>query len=93
MENQASAAKQAVGFYTFDCGFLEDATWNALCAIAAEQDCTVDDLCLTIGHEFPDADFTQAARSYVLRHYAAPYFCGLLTRARAREMAWIRPVI
>ena len=26
---------------------------------------------LTIGHEVPDADFTQAARYTVLRHYAA----------------------
>jgi len=51
--------------------FLEDATWNARCDIAGELDCTVDDLCLTIGHEFPDADFTRAARYTVLRHYAA----------------------
>jgi hypothetical protein len=45
--------------------FLEHATWNALCDIARERDCTVDDLCLNIGNEFPDADFTQAARYYV----------------------------
>jgi hypothetical protein len=74
------------GFYTFDCGFLEDATWNALCAIAAEQDCTVDDLCLTIGHEFPDADFTQAARSYVLRHYAAKIPDGLALPPELRAL-------
>jgi hypothetical protein len=54
----------------FDCAFLEDATSNARCDIADERDCTVDDLCLTVGHELPDADFTQAARYTVLRHYA-----------------------
>jgi predicted DNA-binding ribbon-helix-helix protein len=60
------------GFYGFDTVFVEDATWNVLCDIAREQDCTVDDLCLTIGDEFPDtADFTQTARYYVLRHLAA----------------------
>jgi predicted DNA-binding ribbon-helix-helix protein len=56
------------GFYGFDTVFVEEATWKALCGIAGEKDCTVDDLCLTIGHEFPDADFTQTARYYVLRH-------------------------
>jgi predicted DNA-binding ribbon-helix-helix protein len=45
--------------------FLVHATWNALCDIARERDCTVDDLCLNIGNEFPDADFTQAAQYYV----------------------------
>lgn len=35
------------GFYGFDCVFLEDITSNALCDIANERDCTVDDLCLT----------------------------------------------
>ena len=65
------------GFHDFDCVFLEDATWNALCDIAGELDCTVDDLCLTIGHEFPNADFTQAARYTVLRHYAAKIPAGL----------------
>jgi predicted DNA-binding ribbon-helix-helix protein len=59
------------GFYGFDCLVLEDATWNALGDIAQERDCTVDDLCLRIGDEFPDADFAQAARYYVLRHIAA----------------------
>jgi predicted DNA-binding ribbon-helix-helix protein len=42
--------------------FLEDATWNALCDIARERDCIVDDLCLNIDNEFPNADFTSAAR-------------------------------
>ena len=59
------------GFYGFHCVFLEDVTSNALCDIANERDCTVDDLCLTVRHEMPDADFTQAARYTVLRHYAA----------------------
>jgi predicted DNA-binding ribbon-helix-helix protein len=60
------------GFYGFDTVFVEDATWKVLCDIAREQDCTVDDLCLTIANEFPDAaDFTQTARYYVLRHLAA----------------------
>jgi hypothetical protein len=36
-----------------------------------EQDCTVDKWCLNISTEFRDADFTQAARYYVLRHLAA----------------------
>jgi hypothetical protein len=35
---------------------------DALCETAREQGCTVDELCLTIGNEFPDADFTQTAR-------------------------------
>ena len=58
------------GFYGYDYVFLEDATWYALCEIAREQGCTVDELCLTIGNEFPDADFTQGARYYVLRYLA-----------------------
>jgi predicted DNA-binding ribbon-helix-helix protein len=59
------------GFYGYDYVFLEDAAWNALREIAREQGCSVDELCLTIGDEFPDADFAQAARYYVLRHIAA----------------------
>jgi predicted DNA-binding ribbon-helix-helix protein len=51
--------------------FLEDAAWNALHEIAREQGCTADELCLTIGDEFPDADFAQSARYYVLRHIVA----------------------
>jgi Ribbon-helix-helix domain len=58
------------GFYGYDNVFLEDATWNALCEIAHEKGNTVDELCLMIGDEFPDADFAQAARYYVLRHIA-----------------------
>jgi Ribbon-helix-helix domain len=41
------------GFYGYDYVFLEDATWNALREIACEQGCTVDELCLVIGDEFP----------------------------------------
>jgi predicted DNA-binding ribbon-helix-helix protein len=59
------------GYYGFDTVFVEDVTWKVLCDIAREQDCTVDDLCLTISNEFPAAaDFTQAARYYVLRTLA-----------------------
>jgi hypothetical protein len=36
------------GFYGFDTVFLEDATWNALCEIARERGCTVDELCSDI---------------------------------------------
>jgi predicted DNA-binding ribbon-helix-helix protein len=66
--------------------FVEDATWNALCDIAREQHGTVDDLCLTIGDEFSDAaDFTQAARYYVLRPLAAklPHSIDLPPELRA----------
>jgi Ribbon-helix-helix domain len=59
------------GFYGYDYVFLEDATWNALREIAIEQGSMADELCRTIGDEFPDADFAQAARYYVLRHIAA----------------------
>jgi hypothetical protein len=31
------------GVYGYDYVFLEDATWNALCHIAREEDCTVDE--------------------------------------------------
>jgi hypothetical protein len=41
-------------FYGHDYVFLEDATWHALCHIALDQDCTVDELCchidLNLGH-------------------------------------------
>jgi hypothetical protein len=37
------------GFYGFDTVFVEEATWKALCGIAGEKDCTVDDLCLQKG--------------------------------------------
>jgi hypothetical protein len=59
------------GFYGYDYVFLEDATWNALREIACEQGCTVDELCLSVGDEFPDASLAQAARYYVLRYLAA----------------------
>jgi hypothetical protein len=64
-ERSGDTSTTGYTFYGFDCVFLEDATWNALCGIAVEPDYTVDDLCLNIGNEFPDADFTQAARYYV----------------------------
>jgi hypothetical protein len=59
------------GFYGHDYVFLEDATWNALGEIACEQGCTVDELSLAVGYEFPDAYLAQAARYYVLRYLAA----------------------
>jgi predicted DNA-binding ribbon-helix-helix protein len=75
------------GFYGFDTVFVEDATWKVLCDIAREQDCTVDELCLTIGDEFPDAaDFTQAARYYVLRHIAAKIPDGLALPPELRTL-------
>jgi len=49
--------------------FLEDATWNPLYDIARERDCVADDSSLNIGNEFPDADFTQAGRYYLLRQF------------------------
>jgi predicted DNA-binding ribbon-helix-helix protein len=56
------------GFYGYDYVFVEDATWNALCHIARQQGCTVDELCshidLTFAHG--DAPFAPAARAYVL---------------------------
>jgi predicted DNA-binding ribbon-helix-helix protein len=57
------------GFYGYDYVFLEDATWNALCDIACERGCTVDELCKEIEFNFaPDEDFAPAARRYVLRY-------------------------
>lgn len=61
------------GFYGFDYVFLEDATWNALCEIAQECGCTVDELCKDIEFNFAsDEDFAPAARAYVL-HYIAEH--------------------
>ena len=56
------------GFYGYDYVFVEDATWNALCHIAREQGCTVDELCSYIDLNFAhgDAPFAPAARAYVL---------------------------
>jgi predicted DNA-binding ribbon-helix-helix protein len=52
--------------------YLEDATWNALCGIAREQDRTVDELCVDIENAAAaDASFAQAARYYVFDHIAA----------------------
>jgi predicted DNA-binding ribbon-helix-helix protein len=57
------------GFYGFDTVFLEEATWKALCEIARERGCTVDELCSDIELNFaPGEPFEQAARFYVLRH-------------------------
>jgi hypothetical protein len=81
--------------------FLEHATWNALCDIARERDCTVDDLCLNIGNEIPDANFTQAARYYVCansprqspdrdeawRGIAGDRCCGRCNQLRIRDLS------
>jgi predicted DNA-binding ribbon-helix-helix protein len=59
------------GFYGYDYVFLEDATWNALCEIADERGCTVDELCKDIELNFaPGESFTPAARRYVMRYLA-----------------------
>ena len=58
------------GLYGFDWVFLEDATWTPV-RHCSRTGLHVDDLCLNIGNEFPDADFTRAARYYVLRQLAA----------------------
>jgi Ribbon-helix-helix domain len=59
------------GVYGYDYVFLEDATWNALRAIAGDEDCTVDDLCAHIDLNFAHGgDFAPAARLYVLRYVA-----------------------
>ena len=58
-------------FYGYDYVFLEDATWHALCHIAVDQGCTVDDLCSHIDLNFAgDEPFAVAARRYVLRYVA-----------------------
>ena len=52
--------------------YVEDATWNALCGIAREQDWSVDALCVEIQNAAAaDASFAQAARYYVFDHIAA----------------------
>jgi predicted DNA-binding ribbon-helix-helix protein len=52
--------------------YLEDATWNALCGIAREQERSVDELCADIQNAAAaDASFAQAARYYVFDHIAA----------------------
>ena len=57
------------GFYGYDYVFLEDATWNALCEIARERGCTVDELCGDIDLNFAlGEDFASSARRYVLRY-------------------------
>ena len=57
------------GFYGYDYVFLEDATWNALCEIARERGCTVDELCGDIELNFaPGEPFAPAARHYVVRY-------------------------
>ena len=66
------------GFYGHDYVFVEDATWNALCHIAREQGCTVDELCAHSDLNFAhgDAPFAPAAHAYVLHtigeHSAGP---------------------
>ena len=57
------------GFYGYDYVFLEDATWNALCEIARERGCTVDELCGDIDLNFaPSESFAPSACCYVLRY-------------------------
>jgi predicted DNA-binding ribbon-helix-helix protein len=57
------------GFYGHDYVFLEDAAWQALCEIACERGCTVDELCADIDLIFaPGEDFAPAVRRYVLRY-------------------------
>jgi hypothetical protein len=59
------------GVYGYDYVFLEEATWNALCGIAPERDCTVGDLCSDIKLNFALGEpFTPAARHYVMRSLA-----------------------
>jgi predicted DNA-binding ribbon-helix-helix protein len=59
------------GFYGHDYVFLEDAAWHALCEIACERGCTVDELCSDIDLNFaPGEPFAPAARLYVLRYVA-----------------------
>jgi predicted DNA-binding ribbon-helix-helix protein len=57
------------GFYGYDYVYVEEATWNALCHIASERGCTVDELCCHIALNFaPDESFAPASRAYVLHH-------------------------
>ena len=59
------------GFYGYDTVFLEDAAWNALCEIAHERGCTVDELCADIDLNFAPGDpLAPSARRYVLRYLA-----------------------
>jgi predicted DNA-binding ribbon-helix-helix protein len=59
------------GFYGFDTVFLEDATWKALCEIARERGCAVDELCSDIELNFaPGEPFAPAARRYVFHTLA-----------------------
>lgn len=52
--------------------YIEDATWNALCGIAREQERGVDELCGDIQNAAAaDASFARAARYYVFDHIAA----------------------
>jgi len=51
------------GFYGYDYVFLEDATWNALCRIARDEGCTIDELCCHSALNFaPSEPFASAAR-------------------------------
>ena len=60
------------GFYGYDDVFLEDATWHALCRIALDRGCTVDELCCGIDLNFAhgNAPFAPGARAYVLHTIA-----------------------
>jgi hypothetical protein len=59
------------GRYGYDYVYLGDTTWNALCEIAHERACTVDELCKDIELNFAPGDpFAPAARRYVVRYIA-----------------------
>jgi len=58
------------GFCGYDYVFL-DATWHALCHIAIDRGCSVDELCCDIDLNFaPGEDFAPGVRRYVLRSVA-----------------------
>jgi predicted DNA-binding ribbon-helix-helix protein len=82
------------GFYGYDYVYVEDATWNALCHIAGERGCTVDELCCHIDLNFaPGELFAPAARAYVL-HYITehiPEDSELPTALQSRHR--IRPIL
>jgi predicted DNA-binding ribbon-helix-helix protein len=75
--------------------YLEDATWNALCGIAREQDRSVGELCADIQNAAAaDASFAQAARYYVFDHIAAQIpDCQLPSELRATRRHGYRRTI
>ena len=83
------------GFYGHDYVFLEDSAWHALCEIADERGCTIDELCGDIDLIFaPGEDFAPSARRYVLRYLEQipenielPANFRILTALRGRRRA------